>query len=101
MVTRAVRAILAIITQSRVPRAIPRFCEPIIQVDPNKGLRSTMAESLLTSLKVNDIRELEPLIENIEKVIKSGAMDPAPEVRETVRKIYDVYKSRFEKRVER
>ncbi|RUS21942.1 clasp N terminal-domain-containing protein [Endogone sp. FLAS-F59071] len=99
MVTRALHAVRAIISQSRVPRAIPRFCEPIIQVDPNKGLRSSMAECLLTSLKVNDVRELEPLIENLEKVIKSGAMDPAPEVRETVRKIYDLYKSKFEERV--
>ncbi|RUO96992.1 clasp N terminal-domain-containing protein [Jimgerdemannia flammicorona] len=98
MVTRGLKAIVAIITQSRVPRAIPKFCEPLIQVDPNKGLRAVMAECLLTSIKVNEVKDLEPYLGEIEKVIKGGAMDSAPEVREIVRKINEVYKLKFEER---
>lgn len=53
------------------------------------------AQCLTSSIEFNATSDLEHHLKLIENAIQVGAMDPAPEVREVVRKCFEMYKKQL------
>lgn len=80
---------------SKIPRAIPQFCTAITKPDPNKQMRTGAAHCLTSSIQYNSSSDLEHHLPTIENAIRVGAMDPAPEVREVIKKCFEMYKKQL------
>jgi len=94
-VSRAIKCVSTIIQHAKIPRAIPHFCKAITKPDPNKQMRMGAAQCLTSSIEFNATSDLEHHLKIIENAIQVGAMDPAPEVREVVRKCFEMYKKQL------
>ncbi|KAG2185740.1 hypothetical protein INT43_002175 [Umbelopsis isabellina] len=94
-VNRSIKCMDNIILHAKIPRAIPQFCAAITKPDPNKQMRTGAAHCLTSSLQHNISADLEHHLQAIEKAIRVGSMDPAPEVREIIRKSFAIYKEQF------
>ncbi|KAI9279490.1 clasp N terminal-domain-containing protein [Umbelopsis sp. AD052] len=94
-VGRSIKCVSVIIQHAKIPRAIPQFCKAISKPDPNKQMRMGAAQCLTSSIEFNATSDLEHHLEIIENAIRVGAMDPAPEVREVVRKCFEMYKKQL------
>ncbi|KAJ2957719.1 hypothetical protein NQZ79_g6595 [Umbelopsis isabellina] len=94
-VNRSIKCMDNIIHHAKIPRAIPQFCAAITKPDSNKQMRTGAAHCLKSSLQHNASADLAHHLQIIEKAIRVGAMDPAPEVREIIRKSFAIYKEQF------
>ncbi|KAH8551666.1 clasp N-terminal domain-containing protein, partial [Umbelopsis sp. PMI_123] len=94
-VNRGIKCVSVIIQYAKIPRAIPQFCNAITKPDPNKQMRMGAAQCLTSSIEFNASSDLENHLTIIENAIRVGAMDSAPEVREMVRKCFEMYKKQL------
>jgi len=89
---------IGIIKVSYIPAIIPKFREAL--QDPSKNLRACAAEFILASLEANDVGSLTDYIDDLESAIREGAIDSTPAVRATTKKTFEVYKLKFDLRLQ-
>ncbi|CAG8513632.1 2418_t:CDS:2 [Paraglomus occultum] len=97
-ITRAQKCMIGIIKVSYIPAVIPKFREAL--QDPSKNLRACAAEFILASLEANDVGSLTDYIDDLELAIREGAIDSTPAVRATTKKTFEVYKLKFDLRLQ-
>lgn len=98
-VTCATNCILSVIANSHIPNMLPVFFEAYSNA--SKSFRISAAAFVCRCLECTPIHRLESYIDVIEAAIRNGVLDATPDVRETSRKCFDIYKSKFEGRLER
>ncbi|CAO3643049.1 unnamed protein product [Cunninghamella blakesleeana] len=82
----------SIIENSKVPRNTKKLCIILRnQKETNKSLRYCVTECLNTIIQVNATADLIKYADDIENAIKFTAMDPAPDVRSSIRMCYKLY----------
>ncbi|CAG8583223.1 4597_t:CDS:2, partial [Ambispora leptoticha] len=97
-ITRAQKSIMTIIRNCKIPALIPKFKEAL--KDQNKTLRTSAAEFILVSLEVNDVGALSKYIADLEWAIREGAIDSTPAVRSTSKKTFEIFKLKFDLRIQ-
>ncbi|CAG8609025.1 161_t:CDS:2, partial [Dentiscutata heterogama] len=95
---RAQKCMMTIIRECHVPNLIPKFKEAL--QGQSKILRTCASEFVLASIEVNDVGNLNNYIADLERIIREGAIDSAPAVRATSKKIFEIYKVKFDLRLE-
>ncbi|KAF9975176.1 hypothetical protein BGZ73_001249 [Actinomortierella ambigua] len=95
MVTRAVKALQSTIDAGSLV-CLPKACAEI--ASPNKTLRIACIGLVARSIDRFSTHELEPFVNVFEPVLKEGVSDAAPEVRDTSRKTFKAYASKFPER---
>ncbi|CAJ0751179.1 7867_t:CDS:2 [Entrophospora sp. SA101] len=96
-VARAQKCLETIIRKSKLFSLLPRFKEAI--QSQNKQLKTSIAELTLTILET-DVTGLEDYIEDVESIVCQGIMDSTPAVRTASKKSFEIYKLKFDSRVE-
>ena len=86
-----------IIRKSKLSSLLSKFKKEI--QSPNKQLKTSVAELTLTILET-DMAGLENHIEDLEFIICQGIMDSTPAVRAASKKSFEVYKSKFDSRID-
>ncbi|CAG8643665.1 6272_t:CDS:2, partial [Cetraspora pellucida] len=97
-ISRAQKCMMTIIRGCHVPNLIPKFKEAL--QGQSKILRTCASDFVLVSIEVNDVGNLNNYIADLEWIIREGATDPAPAVRATSKKIFEIYKVKFDLRLE-
>ncbi|KAG9300244.1 hypothetical protein G9A89_011317 [Geosiphon pyriformis] len=97
-VNRARGCMGTILRESRVLNLIPKLKDAL--QNQSKPLRSSAAEFMLICMELNDKSALFTQIEELEVAIRVGSVDSLQEVRETLRKVFLIYKEKFPDRVE-
>ncbi|KAG0229017.1 hypothetical protein BGW42_001838 [Actinomortierella wolfii] len=95
MVTRAVKALQSTVDAGSLV-CLPKACAEI--ASPNKTLRIACIGLVARSIDRFSAQELEPFVTIFEPVLKEGVSDAAPEVRDTSRKSFKAYASKFPER---
>ncbi|KAJ3331273.1 hypothetical protein HDU76_003608 [Blyttiomyces sp. JEL0837] len=98
-VTCAANTLKIIIENAGVPSIMPLLHESLHS--PSKSLRICAAEMLNLVLEANSPHRLENYVEQVENAIKSGCVDPTPEVRSFAKKTFELYKDIFSFRLDR
>ncbi|CAG8588382.1 9797_t:CDS:2, partial [Dentiscutata erythropus] len=96
--SRAQKCMMTIIRECHVSNLIPKFKEAL--QGQSKILRTCASEFVLVSIEVNDVGNLNNYIADLEWIIREGAIDSAPAVRTTSKKIFEIYKVKFDLRLE-
>ncbi|KAI9304957.1 clasp N terminal-domain-containing protein [Cunninghamella echinulata] len=87
----------SIIEHSKIPRNTKKLCMVLRSNNNNnketnnKSVRYCVTECLNTIIQVNATADLIKYVDDIENAIKSTAMDPAPDVRSSIRMCYKLY----------
>ncbi|CAO3645159.1 unnamed protein product [Cunninghamella echinulata] len=87
----------SIIEHSKIPRNTKKLCMVLRNNNNNnketnnKSVRYCVTECLNTIIQVNATADLIKFVDDIENAIKSTAMDPAPDVRSSIRMCYKLY----------
>ncbi|KAG9294847.1 hypothetical protein G9A89_008539 [Geosiphon pyriformis] len=95
-ITRAQKCVTTIIRECKMPGLIPKFKESL--QDQSKGMRTCAAEFILISLEVNDVGALADYRMDLEWAIRHSAVDSIAAVRTISKKIFEVYKLKFDLR---
>ncbi|CAG8695216.1 16208_t:CDS:2, partial [Racocetra fulgida] len=97
-INRAQKCMMTIIRGCHIPNLIPKFKEAL--QGQSKILRTCASEFVLVSIEVNEVGNLNNYIADLEWIIREGAIDSAPAVRATSKKILEIYKVKFDLRLE-
>ncbi|KAI8084562.1 clasp N-terminal domain-containing protein [Halteromyces radiatus] len=84
-----------IVENSKVPRTTHRLCLILRNHNDgnnnNKAVKYHVTECLNTVIQVNATSDLLRYVDDIQDAIRNTAMDPAPEVRSSIRMCYKLY----------
>lgn len=97
-VKRAERSLHFIVRHCKPPSVVSYLKDAIS--DKSQGLRAVTAGTLVLVLENTDKDRLARRVIDIEACIKSGATDSNPEVRQTTKRIFELYVSIWPERVE-
>ncbi|CAG8586241.1 8660_t:CDS:2, partial [Acaulospora morrowiae] len=97
-VSRAQKCMVTIIRDCQLPNLIPKFKDSM--QGQSKTLRTCVAEFVLISIEVNEVGNLNNYISDLEWLIREGAIDSTPAVRSTTKKTFEIYKTKFDLRLE-
>ncbi len=97
-VKRAERSLHFIVKHCTPPSVVSYLREAIR--DKGQGLRAVAAGTLVLVLEHTDKDRLTRRVADVEACIKSGATDSNPEVRQTTKKLFELYVSIWPERVE-
>ncbi|CAG8441050.1 6958_t:CDS:2 [Diversispora eburnea] len=97
-INRARKCMSTIIRDCQIPSLITKFKESM--QGQSKTLRTSAAEFTLTSIEVSDVGNLNNYISDLEWIIREGAVDSTPAVRSVTKKIFEVYKIKFDLRLD-
>ncbi|CAI2191410.1 8508_t:CDS:2 [Funneliformis geosporum] len=95
---RAQKCMNTIIRDCRLPNLILKFKEAL--QNPSKSLRNCAAEWIQISLEVNEVGDLNNYIADIEWSIRQCASDSSADVRAISKQIFEIYKSKFDLRLD-
>ncbi|CAB4477302.1 uncharacterized protein OCT59_016360 [Rhizophagus irregularis] len=95
---RAQKCMNTIIRICHLPNLIPKFKEALQH--QSKSLRNCAAEWVRMSLEANEVGDLNYYISDIEWAIRQCASDSSSEVRNISKQIFEIYKSKFDLRLE-
>ncbi|CAG8463670.1 11833_t:CDS:10 [Funneliformis caledonium] len=95
---RAQKCVKTIIRECRLPNLIPKFKEAL--QNQSKTLRNCAAEWIQISLEANEVGDLNNYIADIEWSIRQCASDPSADVRAISKQIFEIYKSKFDLRLD-
>ncbi|RGB36643.1 clasp N-terminal domain-containing protein [Rhizophagus diaphanus] len=96
---RAQKCMNTIIRICHLPNLIPKFKEALQH--QSKSLRNCAAEWMRMSLEANEVGDLNYYISDIEWAIRQCASDSSSEVRNISKQIFEIYKSKFDLRLEK
>ncbi|PKK75755.1 clasp N-terminal domain-containing protein, partial [Rhizophagus irregularis DAOM 181602=DAOM 197198] len=96
---RAQKCMNTIIRICHLPNLIPKFKEALQH--QSKSLRNCAAEWVRMSLEANEVGDLNYYISDIEWAIRQCASDSSSEVRNISKQIFEIYKSKFDLRLEK
>ncbi|CAG8567425.1 7189_t:CDS:2 [Acaulospora colombiana] len=96
-VSRAQKCMISIIRCCQLPSLLPKLKESM--QGQSKTLRTCVAEFVLTIIEVNDVGNLNNYISDLEWLIREGAIDSTPAVRSTMKKTFEIYKTKFDLRL--
>src|SRR6266542_463523 len=95
---RAQKCVNTIIRECHLPNLIPKFKEALQH--QSKSLRNCAAEWMRISLEVNEVGDLNNYIADIEWSIRQCASDSSADVRTISKQIFEIYKSKFDLRLD-
>lgn len=97
-VKRAEKTLYFVVKHCRPPSVVPYLKEAV--KDKGQGLRAVAAGTLVLVLEFTDKDRLARRVADIEASIKSGATDSNPEVRQTTKRLFELYVAVWPERVE-
>ena len=96
---RAQKCMNTIIRKCHLPNLISKFKEALQH--QSKALRNCAAEWIRISLEANEIGDLNNYIADIEWAIRQCASDSSADVRTISKQIFEIYKSKFDLRLDK
>jgi hypothetical protein len=96
---RAQKCMNTIIRKCHLPNLIPKFKEALQH--QSKTLRNCAAEWMRISLEANEVGDLNNYIVDIEWAIRQCASDSSADVRTISKQTFEIYKSKFDLRLDK